>query len=167
MITIMNSTLMPDKIIVGEHLYNEAIKLIIQSAEHELLIFDQDLKLGEFSSLATYELLQQFLSQHVTSHLSIILHDSAHFQDKCPRLLNLLKTFGHKMRVHVTNQSAKHAKDCFILADGKHYVKRIHIDQARFKYAYDDIATVKALNTRFEELTEAIQDTVSTTPLGL
>jgi len=167
MITIMDSALMPDKIIVGEHLYNEAIKLIIQSAEHELLIFDQDLKLGEFSSLATYELLQQFLSQHITSHLSIILHDSAHFQDKCPRLLNLLKTFGHKMRVHVTNQSAKHAKDCFILADGKHYVKRIHINQARFKYAYDDIATVKALNTRFEELTEEIQDTVSTTPLGL
>ena len=71
------------------------------------------------------------------------------------------------MQVHVTNQSAKHAKDCFILADGKHYIKRIHIDQARFKYVFDDIATVKALNTRFDELTEAIQDTVSTTPLGL
>lgn len=158
---------MPDKIIVGEHLYNEAIKLIIQSAEHELLIFDQDLKLGGFSSLAIYELLLQFLSQQITSSLSIILQDSAHFQDQCPRLLNLLKLFGHKMRVHVTNQSAKHAKDCFILADGKHYIKRIHIDQARFKYAFDDMATVKALNTRFDELNEAIQDTVSTTPLGL
>jgi len=166
-INIMDSILMPDKIMVGEHLYNEAIQLIIQSAEHELLIFDQDLKRGEFSSLTTYELLQQFLSQQITSRVSIILQDSAHFQDKCPRLLNLLKTFGHKMSVHVTNQSAKHAKDCFILADGKHYIKRIHIDQARFKYAYDDVATVKALHTRFEELTEAIQDTVSITPLGL
>jgi len=167
MMNIMDDSLMPDKIIVGEHLYSEAIKRIIQSAQHELLIFDQDLKLGEFSSLATYELVQQFLSHQATSHLSIILQDSTHFQDKCPRLLNLLKIFGHKMQVHVTNQSAKHAKDCFILADGKHYIKRIHIDQARFKYAFDDIATVKALNTRFDELTEAIQDTVSTTPLGL
>jgi len=159
--------LMPDKIIIGEHLYNEAIQRIIQSAERELLIFDQDLKLGGFSSLAIYELLQQFLSQKITSQVSIILQDSAYFQEKCPRLLNLLEIFGHKMRVYVTNQSAKHAKDCFILADGKHYIKRIHIDQARFKYAYDDIATVKALNSRFDELTEAIQDTVSTTPLGL
>lgn len=167
MMSVMDNTLVPDKIIVGEHLYNEAIKLIIQSAKHELLIFDQDLKLGGFSSPAIYELLQQFLSQQITSSLSIILQDSAHFQDQCPRLLNLLKLFGHKMRVHVTNQSAKHAKDCFILADGKHYIKRIHIDQARFKYAFDDMATVKALNTRFDELNEAIQDTVSTTPLGL
>jgi predicted nuclease with TOPRIM domain len=71
------------------------------------------------------------------------------------------------MTVHVTNQSAKHAKDCFILADGKHYIKRIHIDQARFKYAYDDVTTVKALKTRFDELKEAIEDIVSITPLGL
>lgn len=160
-------TLTPNQIIVGEHLYNEAINLIIQSAEHELLIFDQDLGHGDFSSIARYELLQKFLSQHIASRLSIILQDTAHFQHQCPRLLNLLKTFGHKMSVHVTNQSAKHAKDCFILADGKHYIKRIHIDQARFKYAYDDAATVKTLTTRFDELKEAIEDIVSITPLGL
>jgi predicted nuclease with TOPRIM domain len=71
------------------------------------------------------------------------------------------------MNVHVTNQSAKHAKDCFILADGKHYIKRIHIDQARFKYAYDDAVNVKALRTRFDELKEAIEDIVSISPLGL
>jgi len=160
-------TLTPNQIIVGEHLYNEAINLIIQSAEHELLIFDQDLGHGDFSSIARYELLQKFLSQHIASRLTIILQDTANLQHQCPRLLNLLKTFGHKMSVHVTNQSAKHAKDCFILADGKHYIKRIHIDQARFKYAYDDVASVKALTTRFDELKEAIEDIVSITPLGL
>lgn len=162
-----NQTLSPNQIIIGEHLYNEAIRLMIQSAEHELLIFDQNLAHGDFSSIATYELLQQFLSQHIASHLSIILQDTTHLHHKCPRLLSLLKIFGHKMTVHVTNQSAKHAKDCFILVDGKHYIKRIHIDQARFKYAYDDVTTVKALKTRFDELKEAIEDIVSITPLGL
>jgi predicted nuclease with TOPRIM domain len=71
------------------------------------------------------------------------------------------------MNVHVPNQSAKHAKDCFILADSNHYIKRIHIDQARFKYAYDDAASVKALRARFDELKEAVEDVVSISPLGL
>jgi hypothetical protein len=162
-----NQTLTPNHIIVGEHLYHEAIGLIIQSATHELLIFDQDLMHGGFSSIATYERLQNFLSQNIASHLSMILQDISYFQNKCPRLLSLLKTYGHKMSVHVTTQSAKHAKDCFILADSKHYIKRIHIDQARFKYAYDDAASVKALKTRFDELKEEIEDVVSITPLGL
>lgn len=160
-------TLTPNQIVVGEHLYNEAIKLIIQSAEYELLIFDQNLMLGGFTDIVSYELLQKFLSQNITSQLFIILQDSTYFQHKCPRLLNLLETFGHKMHVQLTNQSAKHAKDCFIIADGKHYIKRIHIDQARFKYAYNDVPTAKNLRARFDELKETIEDVVSVTPLGL
>lgn len=162
-----NQAMRPNQIIVGENLYSEAIKHTIRSAEHTLLIFDQDLSHGDFSSIATYTLLQSFLSQNITSQLFVILQDATYFQNKCPRLINLLETFGHKMQVHITNESAKYAKDCFILVDNKHYIRRIHIDQARFKYAFDDISTVSALNNRFSELKETIQDTASITPLGL
>lgn len=162
-----DNTLAPNKIMVGEHLYSEAISLILANAQHELLIFDQDLSHGNFASLEKYELLQQFLSSNITSHLNIILQNTAFYQEKCPRLFGLLKTFGHKMQVHVTNDTAKHAKDCFILADGQHYIKRIHIDQARFKYALNDRASVEVLNVRFKELKEAIGDVVTITSLGL
>ncbi len=162
-----DTTLIPNQIIVGEELYNAAISIILANAQRELLIFDQDLSRGDFASLQKYELLQQFLSQNITSHLTIVLQDTAFFQEKCPRLFSLLNTYGHKMSVHVTNQSVKHVKDCFILADGQHYIKRIHIDQARFKYALNDIPSVKSLDSRFKELKEAIQDVVSITKLGL
>lgn len=162
-----DSTLAPNQIVVGEHLYDDAINLILNNAQHELLIFDQDLSHGGFNSQQKYGLLQQFLSQNITSQLTIILQDTTFFQEKCPRLFSLLSTYGHKMHVYVTKQSVKHAKDCFILADGQHYIKRIHIDQARFKYALNDVASVKALDTRFKELKEAIQDIVTTKQLGL
>jgi len=162
-----NATLVPDQIIVGEHLYSDAIDLVLASAQQELLIFDQDLSHGNFASLQKYILLQDFLSTNITSHLTIILQDTAFFQEHCPRLFNLLAVHGHKMSVHVTNSSVKHVKDCFILADGQHYIKRIHIDQARFKYALNDKASVEALNNRFKELKEAIQDVVTIKPLGL
>ena len=71
------------------------------------------------------------------------------------------------MKVSVTNQSVKHAKDCFILADNNNYIKRIHIDQARFMYGIKDSNNSTSLSTRFKELQEEIQDYVSITKLGL
>ncbi len=163
----MNTILEPNRIITGEELYSEAINIILASAQRELLVFDQDLRHGGFASQAKYELLREFLAKNINSQLTIILQDTSYFQEKCPRLYSLLVTYGHKMTVCVTNDTVKHAKDCFILADGKHYIKRIHIDQARFKYALDDPASVKLLHSRFGELKEAILDTVSTKTLGL
>jgi hypothetical protein len=162
-----NATLEPNKIISGEQLYSEAINLLLKSAQHKLLIFDQDLSRGNFASSEKSGFLQDFLSTNIASQLTIILQDASFFQNKCPRLLNLLEVYGHKMHLHITNTSVKHAKDCFILADGAHYIKRIHIDQARFKYAFDDMQSVEALNNRFMDLLDATADTVTTRPLGL
>jgi hypothetical protein len=162
-----DASLEPNKIIVGEQLYSEAINMVLTRAQHQLLIFDQDLSRGNFASLEKSVLFQSFLTTNIASQLTIVLHDASFLQNKCPRLINLLEVYGHKMRVYITNSSVKHAKDCFILADGEHYIKRIHIDQARFKYAFDDLQTLEALNNRFTELLDATADTVTLKPLGL
>jgi hypothetical protein len=159
--------LQPDTILTGERLYAEAIDVILSSAQMQLQIFDQDFRHGNFSSLKKYELLRHFLGANLNSALTIILQDTTFFREKCPRLMELLEIYGHKMRVFETNATVKHAKDCFILADATHYLKRIHIDQARFRYAFDDVTTVEGLSLRFDELLDATQDSVSPTTLGL
>lgn len=162
-----NPELKADIILTSERLYAAAIAIILASAQHRLCIFDQDLRRGEFSSLKIYEILRSFLSSHINSQLVIVLQDTTFFREKCPRLMELLEIYGHKMTVYETNSTVKHAKDCFILADDRHYIKRIHIDQARFRYAFDDAITIDGLKSRFEELLEATQDSVSSTTLGL
>ena len=162
-----NPELVPNKILIGERLYAEAINIILANAKTKLLIFDQDLSQGDFASLEKYKLLQNFLAANINSRLTIVLQDTNFFRDSCPRLFNLLATYGHKMTVYETNDTAKHAKDCFVLADGQHYIKRIHIDQARFRYALNDLESVELLNSRFEELLEATQDVVAVTQTGL
>ncbi|HSH54308.1 MAG TPA: hypothetical protein VK967_04700 [Methylotenera sp.] len=162
-----NETLGQNEILVGERLYSDAINIVLANAHHELLIFDQDLTHGDFISVQKYELLREFLSKDINSRLTIILQNTTFFQEKCPRLVSLLTVYGHKMTIYETNDSAKHAKDCFVLADDKHYIKRIHIDQARFKYALDDPASVDVLNLRFNELLEATHHMVTITKLGL
>ena len=163
----MNKLLIQNQILMGEKLYAEAIHLVLANAVHEINIFDQDLSRGDFANLQKYELLKDFLSNNVTSKLTIILQDTLYFQEKCPRLFGLLAIYGHKMAVLETNETAKHAKDCFILADNKHYIKRIHIDQARFKYVLNDESSVEQLTTRFEELLETTHHRVPVTTLGL
>ena len=159
--------LKPDTIILGERNYEAALNLVIAKAQNELLIFDQDFARGDYGSAVRFELLFEFLSNNDLSKLTIILHSSEHFVNNSPRLFELLKLYGHKMTVYETNNAAKVAKDCFVIADKRHYCRRFHIDQARFKYAYDDVETCASLNMRFEELLEETTGTVTVTKLGL
>lgn len=156
-----------NQILVGEALYAKAVNMILASAEQELLIFDQDLCHGDFCTLANSMLLQQFLSKNPTSRLTIILQNINNFQEKCPRIINLLNVYGHKMTIHETNLSVKNIKDCFVIADSKHYVNRIHIDQARFKYATYDTEKVSSLKIRFNEILGNTHDSLTITKLGL
>lgn len=163
----MTDELKPDTIIIGERNYEAALDLVIASAQNELLIFDQDFKFGDYASVKRFEIINNFLSKNPLSQLTIILQLSEHFINYCPRLNSLLKLFGHKMTVYETNDVAKVAKDCFVIADKQSYLRRFHIDQARFKYAFDDKAEVAALIMRFGELLDETTETINATKLGL
>ena len=159
--------LIPNTIIIGERNYSAALDLMIAKANNELLVFDQDFAHNDYASIGRYRLLHDFLHNNPLSKLTIILHNAEFFTTRCPRLYKLLESYSHKMLVYETNDHAKIAKDCFVLADGRHYCRRFHIDQARFKFALDDLETTASLATRFNELLEETTDTVSVTKLGL
>ncbi len=163
----MTDELKPDTIILGERNYEAALDLVIAEAKDELLIFDQDFVHGDFASQQRFEILFEFLSKNNLSKLTIILQNSTHFVQNCPRLFELLKLYGHKMTVFETNDNAKIAKDCFVIADKRHYLRRFHIDQARFKYAFDDLEECANLQIRFNELLDETTEAVSVTKLGL
>jgi hypothetical protein len=163
----MKEELKPDTIILGERNYEAALDLVIAEAKDELLIFDQDFVHGDFASQQRFEILFEFLSKNNLSKLTIILQSTEHFVNNCPRLFELLRLYGHKMIVYATNDNAKIAKDCFVIADNRHYLRRFHIDQARFKYAFDDENESANLLTRFGELLDETTEAVSVTKLGL
>lgn len=162
-----HTELIQNSIILGEQEYNIALNCVIAEAQDNLLIFDQDFSIGDFSSINRFDLIHHFLNKSPSTKLTIILQDSAFFTTHCPRLFGLLSTYGHKMIVYETNSHAKIAKDCFVLADKKSYIRRFHIDQARFKFALNDVETTASLNNRFDELLQETSHTVSAIKLGL
>lgn len=159
--------LTPDAVLFGEGLYREATDHVIGLAKHELLIFDHDLGRGDHASSRRFAQLQDFLSRAPGNRLTIVLHETADFASRYPRLFGLLKIYGHAMTVYQTNDQAKVARDSFIVADRQHYLRRFHTDQPRFRYASDDAETVHMLCQRFDELLEATTHTVATHSLGL
>ena len=161
------SELAPNTIILGERNYATALDIVIASAQLELLIFDQDFTRGDYASLNRFDLMAQFLSKSELTKLTIVLQNTDYFIQHCPRLFGLLKNYGHKMVVYETNDTAKVAKDCFVIADKQHYVRRFHIDQARFKYALNEVEECANLGMRFDELLDETTEAVSATKLGL
>lgn len=159
--------LIENEVLTGEQNYEVALNQLIQKAERELLIFDQDFSKGSYSSLKRFELIRDFLAKDHQNNLVIVLQDAGYFTTKCPRLFQLLVTYSHAMTVYQANDNAKVAKDTFVIADQRHYLRRFHIDQARFKYAFDDIETISMLNMRFNELLQETSHTISMTVLGL
>lgn len=164
---MQEATLAQNEILIGERDYEQALDIVIAGAERELLIFDQDFSKGAYASAARYDVLRDFLAKDSRNRVTVVLQDAGYFATRCPRLQALLATYGHAMSVHETGAEAKAVRDCFVVADGRHYLRRFHIDQARFKYALDDDASAQLLQARFEELLQAAADKIAATRLGL
>lgn len=161
------SELIADSVIMGERNYAAVLDLVIAQAEQHLLIFDQDCSKGDYASLKRFALIQDFLTKNAQTQLTIILQNAQFFTLNCPHLFELLTVYAHKMRVYETNDFAKIAKDCFVIADKKHYCRRFHIDQARFKFALNDVETAASLLLRYDELLAETVEAVSVIKLGL
>ncbi len=164
----MNSAeLLTNTVLIGERDYAQALDIVIAQATSELCIFDQDFGKGDYASIKRYNLLHAFLKENEHAKLTIVLQNTAFFIANCPRLVDLLRIYGHKMTVYETNDFAKIAKDCFVIADKQHYCRRFHVDQARFKYALSDIDTCISLLQRCDELLAETTEAISVTKLGL
>jgi hypothetical protein len=159
--------LTPNVILHGEQLFSAAIDTIIQRAEREILIFDTDLGRGGYSSITRAELLGNFLAKGRNNRLVILLHDTDFLTHRCPRLMQLMRLFGHSLTVHKAGDEARPAQDSCVLADGAHYLHRFHIDHARFRYCLDDETAVQPLRERFDQILETSTHTISATTLGL
>ena len=162
-----NLELIPNYIVIGERNYEEALDLVIAHAQNELLIFDADLNRGGYNNQKRFMLINQFLAKQPQNRLTIILLNADFFIQQCPRMSDLLKNYNHKMTVYKTKDAAKIAQDSFVIADKQHYIRRFNIDQARFKFAFDDKVNSAQLLGLFNELLEETTESISYNQLGL
>ena len=145
---------------------NAEYDTILQNASGKIRIFDHTLG-REYNSSRRVEFLRHFLRANRRNTLQIVLHDSRTIDRDCPRILLLLRTYGHSISIHETQASAKSVYDPFVIVDDRCFVHRFHFDEMRGLLALDDPIGTHTFIERFAEIWEASSPAVSATTLGL
>jgi len=147
--------------------YQQAVETVLSAAKRELCVFDPDIKALDLDSRSRSELISAFLSGGRDRSLRVVLHDLDHLARYSPRLMGLLKRYGHSFSVHQTPESLRTITDAFVLADETSGVIRFHVDHFRGKLLVGHPAEVHDWHQRFEELWLESTPGTSATHLGL
>jgi hypothetical protein len=144
-----------------------ATDLIVSLARERIAVFDVTLARGGWETVARADALATFLRTAPHARLDIIVHDPRWIETSCPRLVALLRRFGHAMTLYRTGDGAQGAMDPLVIVDDRHYLHRYHIDQARATLAIDMPQAARPLVTRFEEIWATGEPGLTATVLGL
>ena len=144
-----------------------AIDDLIALARHHIRVFDQDLSQTGWNAAARTERLAGFLREVRGRRLDIIVHDTRYLQSACPRLVNLLRTYGHAMTIYQTGAEAKIATDPLLIVDGRHYLHRFHFEQPRAAMGINQPEQTQPLASRFDEIWATGESGINATVLGL
>jgi hypothetical protein len=150
----------------GSSEYDAELDAMIGKAASTLRIFDHTLSTA-YNSPQRNESLRRFLLASRRNTLRIVVHDPAHLDRSCPRLLALLRQFGHAISIHETHPAAKSVYDPFAVADDRSFVRRFHFEEMRGLSGVNDPIGARSLIERFEEIWEASSAAVGPTTLGL
>ena len=145
----------------------EAIDQIVERARARLCVFDVDLSQGGWNAAARTERVAAFLRRGRGARMELIVHDPRWLEQSCPRMIALLKTYGHALTVYRTGPDARSAMDPLVIADDRHFLHRFHVDGARAALALDAPAAARPLVARFEEIWATGEPGLSGTVLGL
>lgn len=152
--------------IFGNAEYEAAIDAILANASAKIRIFDQALG-REYNSPARSDALRRFLLASRRNTLQIVVHDTATMDRNCPRILNLLRTYGHAISINETHPTAKLVYDPFVVVDERCFVHRFHFDEMRGLAGMHDPIGTNTFIERFSEIWEASSPAVFATTLGL
>jgi len=147
--------------------YITALDTLCSLAQRNLCVFEKDFEDIGFNSEARYDTLRHFLLANPANCLHLLAHDARPIVQHCPRLMLLLRQFGHNMHIYQTPKHLLHLTEPFAVADEAHYVRRFHFDDPRGIFAQNDAEGTRVLKSRFTEMWASSHPALSATTLGL
>ncbi len=115
-------------------------------------MFDRD---GQFYGLErrqVAELVSVFLLKNSSARIEIIVQDIRFLENKCPRLIAVLRRFAPRMNVRTSEPELQHFARGFAIFDSKAVLRRPHFDRSLSYWDTDEVAIGQA-----KELIEQIR----------
>jgi len=144
-----------------------AWRTLLPLAVTDILVFDRDLKDGDWNSPERNDMLRRFLLANRRARLQLVVHDTRHVEAYLPRIVLLLREFSHKVQILRTIEDGRNARDAFAIVDDRHVLHRFHQDFVRGELSLHAPAMARELKGRFDEILLFTEPGVNATQLGL
>jgi hypothetical protein len=147
--------------------FQAAVERLLEQPGRELRIFDPDGAALRLNDPARIGRLEKFLQESRTRRLYMVLHDTAHVERHCPRMMSLLARYAHAIQIHRTHDEIRELQDAFMVLDSMHYLRRPVAAFFRGAIGLADENEALAMRGRFGEIWSASYPAVSSTTAGL
>ena len=115
--------------------FQQHLATCLSGARHTLQMFDPDYSIWQLGSSATEAELRRFL--HAGGKLQLVAHDGRLIEREAPRLMRLLKDYGHLIELRRTSPQLRQLTDSFCIADQRDMVRRFHADHFRGEASFN------------------------------
>lgn len=147
--------------------HDDAVCHLLAIAAHKLRIFDHDLSKLKLEQADRASALRQFLTGNPKKTIQIAVKNAEVIERNSPRLMSLLASFSHQMKIIQCPPHLISLSDALLLADERHAVVRFHKDQARARAILDEPGECAAYEKRLDEIIAEGGTPISSTTLGL
>ncbi len=151
----------------GEADFQKAVERLLEQRGRELRIFDPDLAALRVNAPERIASLEKFLRASRTRRIQIAVHNTDHLTRHCPRMMDLLRRFGHAIQINRTHEEIRELQDAFLVLDAAHYVRRPVAAFFRGAIGLHDDTDALLMRSRFLEIWSASYPGASGTPAGL
>lgn len=144
-----------------------AFDALLAGTQHVLRVYDQDLALWEFDEAARHAALRAFCVAGGGRRIEYLLDDVRGVARDHPRLMQLVRDFGHVLEIRQVDSESPHPDQAFVLADRHGVLLRVDKTASHGTLYPDAPGRAAALHQTFEMLWQRAPAQVSATTLGL
>jgi hypothetical protein len=147
--------------------YQAAFDTLLGAAGRQVCLYERTLDDLRLEDPARHAALRAFCSGGGGRRLDIMLDETDTLRARHPRLIGLLRDFGHVLSIRQADPDAARPDHAFVVADRRGVLKRFDKQSLRGSLDSDDPHAALLLQQEFDALWERAPVFVSATTLGL
>jgi len=147
--------------------FRAAFDDLLDSTQRQLRLYDHDLGLLEIDQLPRHSRLRALCLAGGGRRIELLLDDIRHVARDCPRLMQLVRDFGHVIEIRQADPNMPRPDQAFALADRHGALVRADKSALHGTLHLDDAHSAIRLHQEFEGMWQRAQASVTATTLGL
>jgi hypothetical protein len=147
--------------------FRAAFDTLLAHTQHQLRLYDHDLSLFELDHLPRHEALRALCVAGGGRRIELLLDEIHHIARSNPRLMQLVRDFGHVIEIRQSDPDMPRPDQAFVLADRHGALIRADKTAVHGTFHLDDAHEAVRLNQSFEPMWQRAPAGVSATTLGL